>query len=131
MEAMTAPEPPLKPILLVEDNDDVREAMTHILELNQYRVVPVPGGREALVHLHEGLEPCLILLDLRMPGIDGWQFRKEQTQDPRLASIPVIVYSGDGRVKENATSMGAAGYLPKPVNVPMMLDLVANHCLRD
>ena len=128
---MTAQDPPRKPILLVEDNDDVREAMTHILELNQYRVIPVPGGREALDHLHEGLEPCLILLDLRMPGIDGWEFRKQQMREPGLATIPVIVYSGDGRVKENATSMGAAAYLPKPVNVPLMLDLVASHCLRD
>ena len=128
---MTALPPPARPILLVEDNADVREAMSHILELNGYRVVSAGDGQEALSHLRSGLEPALILLDLRMPGKDGWQFRSEQMQDPKLASFPVIVYSGDGRVKENATAMGVAAYFPKPVNVPLMLDLVAAHCLRE
>jgi CheY-like chemotaxis protein len=131
METLTPLPPPTKPILLVEDNVDVREAMAHILELNHYRVVSAADGREALAQLRNGIDPCLILLDLRMPGTDGWQFRAEQMQDPVLAKIPVIVYSGDGRVKENATSMGVAAYFPKPVNVPVMLHLVAHHCLRD
>ena len=87
---------PTAPILVVEDNADVRDAWEALLEGECYRVVSAASGREALRWLRSSeVMPALILLDLIMPGMNGWDFRAEQSQDETLASIPVIVVSAD------------------------------------
>src|SRR5882724_8727460 len=87
---------PTAPILVVEDNADVRDAWEALLEGEGYRVVSAASGREALRWLRSSeVMPALILLDLIMPGMNGWDFRAEQSQDETLASIPVIVVSAD------------------------------------
>src|SRR6266404_2870121 len=87
---------PTAPILVVEDNADVRDAWEALLEGEGYRVVSAASGREALRWLRSSeVMPTLILLDLIMPGMNGWDFRAEQSQDETLASIPVIVVSAD------------------------------------
>jgi len=70
----------------------------------------------------------LILLDLSMPEMDGWSFRAEQRQDPRLVSIPVIILSGDSAAERESTQLGAVAALIKPVDLERLLDLVAKHC---
>jgi len=117
-------------VLIVEDNYDVRTAMKTLLELEQYRVEAVADGDEALQVLRSGLRPGLILLDLAMPGKNGFQFRAEQLQDPKLARIPVVVYSGAGNVDEKAASLGIAAFLHKPIEIDELLELVARHCVR-
>jgi CheY-like chemotaxis protein len=120
-----------KPILLVEDNGDIRTAIKVLLELEGYTVVTAVNGEEALQLLHAGLAAGLILLDLAMPIKDGFAFRTEQVQEPTLACIPVVVYSGASNVEDKAASLGVIGYFHKPVEIDQLLDLVQRHCLRE
>ena len=78
-------------ILVVEDDEDAREAMVALLQMKGYRAVPAGNGQEALDYLRRAPVPDLIILDLWMPVMDGWQFRSEQAKDPRLKNVPVIV----------------------------------------
>src|SRR4051794_38724785 len=89
-------------ILIVEDDAATRDALSIVLGDEGYTVVGVANGQEAIHHLHSAAPPNLILLDLMMPIMDGWQFRRAQVQDPRLDSIPVVVLSADGDLKRKA-----------------------------
>lgn len=120
---------PTKIILLVEDNAQTRAAMKTLLELEQYRVAAVGDGDSALRLLRGGVRPALILLDLRLPGKDAFQFRVEQLQDPDLSPIPVVVYSGAIDVAEQAQALGAVASLHKPIEVDSLLEVVARHCV--
>jgi CheY-like chemotaxis protein len=108
-------------VLVVDDDDDLAEVLSAVLESFGYVVGVARNGREALEYLrsHDGLD--VVLLDLMMPVMNGWEFRVEQLKDPRLSSIPVIVFSGQGKLEHNALSIGAAAYLHKPVGVPDLL----------
>ena len=111
-------------ILIVEDDDDIREALSQILELEGYTVREAANGREALdISSREPL-PSLILLDLMMPIMDGWQFRSEQMKDPSLAKVPVVVISADAGVHEKVASFGAASVLPKPISLDRLLQAI-------
>jgi CheY-like chemotaxis protein len=115
----------------VEDHADLREAMTDLLEAFDYTVVTAADGHEALARLRGGTAPCLIVLDLEMPRKDGWEFRSEQTHDPKLAAIPTIISSGDGDVKQKAAALGIDGYFEKHDDFAGLLDLVARYCLTE
>ncbi len=117
----------LFPILVVEDDADTREAMQSLLELHGYTVITAADGSEALQRLRSGLKPSLILLDLMMPGMDGFEFVNAKRQDPRLSPIPVIIYSGHHDAQSNAARLGAEGYFQKPVAVQSLLDLVEKY----
>jgi len=125
---MVAPEKQIKTVLIVEDDNDISDVLTQILQYEGYAVNTVGNGLEALEFLRKSEPPGLILLDLMMPVMDGWQFRAEQQKDPELAKIPVVIVSADGRVYQKATSIGAAGYLKKPIELETLLDIVARHC---
>jgi CheY-like chemotaxis protein len=112
-------------ILIVEDDLDVRDALTQVLEFEGYAVVGATNGQEAIDRLREGNLPSLILLDLMMPVMDGPQFRAAQMSDPSIADIPVIVISADGKVEQKAASLGVAAYMKKPLDVDSLLDLIA------
>jgi CheY-like chemotaxis protein len=111
-------------ILIVEDDDDIREALTQILELEGYQVREAVNGREALDISAQQPTPSLILLDLMMPVMDGWQFRSEQMKDPVLSKVPVVVISADASVHEKVASFGAASVLPKPISLDRLLRAV-------
>src|SRR5216684_2351169 len=81
------------PVLIVEDDDDLRDMMAQLLTIEGFRAVAVANGREALEHLQSAEKPDVILLDLMMPVMDGWEFRRRQKADPDLAQVPVIVLS--------------------------------------
>src|SRR5215471_15511811 len=102
-------------ILIVEDDYDIREALTQILEEEGYSVRSASNGREALDVAASGSAPSLILLDLMMPVMNGWQFRTEQLNDPRIASVPVLVISADPHLQSKSASLGAVGLLKKPI----------------
>jgi CheY-like chemotaxis protein len=120
----------LFPVLVIEDDADTREAMKSVLELHGYPVVTAADGSEALQRLRTGLKPCLILLDLMMPGMDGFEFFDEKRQDPRMSAIPVVIYSGHHDAKSNAARLGAEGYFQKPVDVQSLLSLVETYRAR-
>lgn len=121
-------EPTKRCVLVVEDDDDVRGAMAALLELKGYRVVEAENGRAALDYLRDAL-PCLILLDLFMPEMDGWAFRAHQLQDVRLARVPVIILSADGLAAQQAgTTAGVVAVMTKPVEFSRLLAVVGQHC---
>lgn len=114
-------------ILVVEDNDDVREMMAVTLELEGHEVATAVNGRDALQKLHKGQKPCVILLDLMMPVMNGWEFRSALDRDPELRDVPVVVVSALGK-GEMAQRTHAAAYLPKPVDMDELLDVVCDFC---
>jgi CheY-like chemotaxis protein len=122
---------PAGPILIVEDDPDMRSAMTMILESAGYEVVGASEGREALDRLREPSRPCLILLDLMLPGMDGFELRVQQMQDPTLDDIPVIVFSAGADLERKVVPLRVDGHLEKPVDIPVLLELVGSRCAKD
>ena len=116
-------------ILVVEDDVDVREALATLLETQGYRVVEAENGLEALGRLRDrDVDVCLILLDLFMPVMNGWDFRDEQLRDPTLAAVPVVVVTADVTARHSGKDLRAAEYLTKPVDFDHLLSVVARHC---
>jgi CheY-like chemotaxis protein len=123
---VNADESPAKTILLVEDDIDVRATVCELLAEEGYSVVVARNGAEALGYLKKAsILPQLILLDLLMPVMDGWQFRAAQKRDTRLAEIPVVVYSAHG----TRQPIDAAAILAKPVGLSELLQTVERHIL--
>jgi len=124
------PERPAAPVLVVEDNAEVRQALVALLEAEGYHVAEAVDGVSALRLLRTGaVHPCLIVLDLMMPRMSGWDFRMEQSSDLRLAGIPVVVVSADPLASQ-AERMGAAAVLSKPADPEQFLELIGRHCTR-
>src|ERR1044071_1184503 len=94
---------PCTMILVVEDDSAIREVLTDVLESEGYQVLNAANGREAIQLLRSSTLPCLILLDLMMPVMNGWQFRDEQRQDPLLAPVPV-----EQRVDRKSTRLNSS-----------------------
>ncbi len=100
--------------------------LKRFLELEGFHVEMAANGQQALERLQTGMHPCLILLDLMMPVMDGWQFRQQQARDAQLSRIPVIVVSAAGRSR--MTDIDADGYLSKPVDFDQLLERVNHYC---
>jgi CheY-like chemotaxis protein len=115
-----------QPILLVDDDSDLRESLALLLVLKGYEVITASDGREALQTLHGGPRPCLIVLDLMMPEMDGLQFRRAQLEDPALAMIPVVLCSGYPTAPHVAEQLGALACFEKPFDVQLLLSVVAS-----
>jgi CheY-like chemotaxis protein len=115
-------------VLVVDDDPDILETTRFVLESAGYEVLTAANGSEALNCLHDEAAPCVILLDLMMPVMNGWEFRAEQTRDPELAAIPVIVVTGAGRGAQKAASLGVACLLEKPVDLTTLLSKVGLYC---
>jgi len=111
-------------ILVVDDDEGVREAMVNVLEAMGYSVASAINGKEALAYLREAATPDLIISDLAMPIMDGRQFRREQVKDPRLAKVPVIVVSA----LSDQTDIDANEIFIKPVDVDIFLAAVDRYC---
>ena len=108
-------------ILLIEDDPDLADAIVEVLQTEGYRVNYAPDGKAALNALAKGKLPDLILLDLMMPNMNGWEFRGAQLHDPRLAQIPVVVLSATG---ESSRPIAANLVLRKPVALDSLLSAV-------
>ena len=85
-------------ILVVDDDEGSRQALADVLSDEGYEVLALPTAQEALDYLRSFPAPKLIVLDLMMPGMEGWDFRHEQKRDPKLAGIPVIAVSASGKL---------------------------------
>ena len=114
-------------VIVVEDDDDIREALVALLESAGHAVVGARHGREALERLRRR-DICLILLDLWMPVMNGWEFRYEQEKDPALAAIPVVVITADHSAANHSDGFGAVAWMTKPVDCDRLLELVQRHC---
>jgi CheY-like chemotaxis protein len=115
-------------VLVVEDDPACREAIIVVLEQAGYEVIAAVHGRMALELLRYGVIPRVIVLDLMMPVMDGWQFRQHQLADPRHASIPVIVLSADPAAHRLIGSPGVHDVLKKPMDCDRFLRSVAGVC---
>ena len=113
-------------VLLIEDDADVRKFASLVLELEEYSVLQAENGEQGL-ELARHNECGLVLLDLRLSGLDGWSVLKELKKDPNLSNIPVFVFSASADIvlREKAMSLGAADYLLKPLSAADLRDAVA------
>jgi CheY-like chemotaxis protein len=114
------------PILIVEDDADLREMMAQLLTLEGFRANTVANGREALEYLRKGDKPDVILLDLMMPVMDGWEFRRQQQANADLSKVPVIVLSALDQAR--AADVNAVAFLKKPLDFDRLLELVRQYC---
>jgi CheY-like chemotaxis protein len=115
-------------VCVIDDDGDIRDAIRFVLENEGFEVSEAADGAEGLTRIREDHQIGLILLDLMMPKMSGWEFRKAQLQNPELASIPVIVLSGATRVAEHAKDLSVDGYLLKPVDRMKLLETVERYC---
>jgi CheY-like chemotaxis protein len=105
-------------VLIIDDDSGSREALAELLVDEGYGVATAEDGADGLAYLRTGHRPQVILLDLMMPGIDGWDFRAEQKRDEVLARIPVIAISAAGKLIDADYS------LRKPVKIDALLTLL-------
>jgi CheY-like chemotaxis protein len=119
-----------KLVLVVDDDESLRDSLADLLSDEGYCILTAENGAQALAKLRRwpSPRPCLILLDLMMPVMNGWQFVAEQRQEPALARIPVVVVSADGNLQQKAESLGASGWLRKPIEIDSLLALVKRYC---
>jgi CheY-like chemotaxis protein len=117
-----------KHVLIVEDDDAIREALAEVLEEAGCTVAVAANGSQALTRLRSGGPlPGLILLDLMMPVMDGFEFSEAQSLDPQLRNIPVVVMSAAGHVEANLERTRAASYLRKPMTIEAILEVIVRH----
>lgn len=119
---------PLQTILIIEDDQAIRETWQLVLEIEGYFVVTAVNGREGLKMLQSSNLPCLILLDLSMPVMNGFEFLEAMRKDYRIASIPVLITSAEA---ELAKFEKVAGILEKPVQLETLLDFVGRYCSKE
>ncbi|MDI1437290.1 response regulator [Polyangium sorediatum] len=114
-------------ILVVDDDPGVLEALETLLVDEGYRVVTACHGRAALSYLAEHEAPCVILLDMMMPIMDGYGFLAEQRQHPALSRIPVVVLTA-GANSNRVRALCPTGFLSKPVDVDALLAFLEEYC---
>ena len=100
--------------------------MAQMLSIEGFVAATVANGQEALAYLRNGPRPNIILLDLMMPVMDGWEFRRRQQADPEIAPVPVIVLSALDQSR--AAVVDATAFLKKPLDFDRLLKLVRYHC---
>jgi CheY-like chemotaxis protein len=117
-------------VVVIEDDHDTREAFEDVLRLSGYEVLAAENGRRALELLRSSpaLRPCIILLDIMMPEMNGWEFLEQQRRDPALASIPVVVVSADTSAQARAAGQNIAGFLKKPIALDALSETLERYC---
>lgn len=113
-------------VLIIEDDHDIRDVLKMILEGEGFTTYTAVNGRAGLEELRRIGRPCLILLDLMMPVMNGWEFMQAlKKEDFVVATIPVVVVSA---VAEKNQTLGAAAYIKKPVDLRLLLEFVKRFC---
>lgn len=126
MPEMTSQSHPKRPILVVEDDADIRSTLRQVLEAEGFSTDGAQNGAEALRKLLGDQMPCLVLLDLMMPIMSGPELLARMRQDPRLSSIPVVLVSAWAHEAE--ATEGAQGFLKKPIDLGALLDVAGRYC---
>jgi CheY-like chemotaxis protein len=114
-------------VMIVEDDPDTREMLERFLQLEGFDVRTAANGQLALDALQVDSTYCVIVLDLMMPVMNGWQFRQAQARDPKLSGIPVVVVTAAG-AKEDIPAIDAHGWLSKPVDLDRLLATIGPFC---
>jgi len=115
-------------VFLIEDDQDIRASIVDVLTEEGFDIEWASDGEEALKKLRNGsIKPKLILLDMRLPVKDGYQFRHEQRNDPYLSEIPVVIISADGRLHEKTGHLDARELLKKPVDIDDLVGTVQRY----
>jgi CheY-like chemotaxis protein len=126
---MTATTAPRGAVCVIDDDADIREILSDILTYEGYEVLLASDGETALERLRSRPGACnLIILDLMMPRMNGWEFLRRQLQDSKLASIPVILLTGAGNAATPGDDVRVAGTIEKPVDLDALLAKVAYYC---
>ena len=115
-------------VLLVDDDRESVEALVVYLQYHRLQAITAQDGEQALSLLRGGLAPGVIVLDLMMPGTDGFAFRSAQLAEPQLATIPVIVCSAAYDASGAAERLRAAAFVQKPVEPQTLLRLIEQYC---
>jgi CheY-like chemotaxis protein len=116
-------------VLIVEDDPDMRESMESVLTYAGHSITAVADGHEALSWLTgDRPHPCVILLDLMMPGMNGFELRSRLRADPVLAAIPVLVLTGAGNLADRKGEELQAEILRKPIDLKDLLAAIHRHC---
>jgi len=113
-----------KRILVIEDDNSIRELLVELLQSEGYEVASAVNGLEGLKYLQTQPKPELILIDLMMPVMNGYSFRTEQLKNPLWAAIPVVVMSAEANAKEKMKDYGITAFLSKPVELDTILKTV-------
>ena len=128
---MTLADQARKSVLIVDDDFGIRDYLTQVLQDEGYHVTGAANGLEALDFLKAKLgDPCVILLDLTMPVMNGWDFRAAQKKEPELEALPVVVLTADGAAAQKAAALGIKDYLQKPVSINTLLNTIERYCGR-
>lgn len=118
-------------ILVVDDDRGIRDLLVLFLTHQGYAASSAGNGLEAIQCLRESARPpCLIVLDLMMPVMNGAEFRREQQRDPRLARVPVALLSAAENLQEQVPALDVDAYLQKPIDFPALLATVERYCHR-
>jgi CheY-like chemotaxis protein len=112
-------------ILVVEDDDDIRNAIVDLLETEGYSTQSAVNGKDALDKLSVIPKPCLVLLDMMMPIMNGREFLDTVMKDSHLAPIPVLIVSA---VADKTNTEGSVGFLKKPIDIEVVLNVVSQYC---
>ena len=116
-------------ILVVDDDDDVRDTIVQCFTDEGYQVSGARHGQEALEKLRDGSTlPCVILLDIMMPVMDGRAFRAAQLLDPRLCDIPIVVVTANANLGEMEAELKTSGALRKPVSLKQLFKIAEQYC---
>lgn len=114
-------------VMIVDDDEDILETYAALLESAGYDTLVAQNGKVALEHLHSGSRPSIILLDLMMPVMNGWELRAELLADPALANIPVLIFSGDYRALVDTPPQKVKAVFRKPVDLDSLMRTIAQH----
>ncbi|MBF0333645.1 MAG: response regulator [Alphaproteobacteria bacterium] len=117
-------------LIIVEDDHLIRKSIQMLLELEGYEIHGAENGQEALTLLERcrtSKTPCLILLDLMMPVMDGAEFRRRQLEDPELRDVPVVIITGKGDLRDLA-ELRPLSVIRKPFKPDVILTLLREHC---
>ena len=112
-------------ILVVEDDKDIRNAIVSLLETEGYKTESAENGKVALEKLSVIPKPCLVLLDMMMPIMNGREFLDTVMKDSTLAPLPILIVSA---IADRTNTEGSIGFLKKPIDINVVLDVVAQYC---
>lgn len=113
-------------VLVVDDDEDIRDSIQSLLELRGYTVGTAADGASALARMRSGPPPALVLLDFMMPGMNGEDFRAAQLRDPALATVPVVLLTGAGE-RAGAARVNVER-MAKPIDLQLLFDTVQRFC---
>jgi two-component system nitrogen regulation response regulator GlnG len=118
------------PVMVIDDDDDLRTALDLIMTAQGYRVAAFADARRALTALENGTAPFLILLDLMMAGMSGWEFRAAQLRNPEISGIPVVVLTAANTLTDGVHTLADVEVIGKPFALDTLIALVERYAGR-